>query len=991
MGVGEIGSGIERAHGVATIRLREGSVELPVGAHALTVKVSADTELRVEVEGVVADRPSLSRASLALGTAIFLHHAVHPLLALSGAGLFLRLFARVFDWLFAVRIERLELVGPKIRGAVHVVCAGIALRVPQRALRRLATRPDAASGAGALGALDVGGVLERLRELTGTMTWSAHVDGDEITLGKRWDAVDLAWKVPAAALKLHGDLTITEQGRLRISIQGGDRAPPPRSATAQAQTEPSIAGSVTVEMAGKDLAIDGDVALSLPLAGGVVTLKPGPGIALPLELRGSECALSVKSRWALRGRQVAAAAAELTLEVKAFLDDKHDLQIGPATLKTKGGRASLATSGTIDFSKGVLRVDRGKLEASVGTDQLDLLYRRFNARVDGAARLDLVLEGLAFDSATRTLAGGGRTVAQLGSPPSDATEKSVFPFLRPSAEVRLSPSGRLAIEPHRPSPAELLSDLFELSPNAHKIVPTRTPRSGASASPELKQRVSTLCKTQLRAGNRVTPLIDGKRSRPARNKLIAEAQTSLCLQALIFKDDLTGRETIDGLIAAQKRGVAVRVIVDAAGNIETVGDIVDGKPFYRELIAAGVELRLYNDPRDSWLGKLVPLLRELPNIPELPLEDLPKILKDPARLLRLLNRLVRMSNDRHDTDPAQRARIKPVIERLLTGDEHSDAWAQLATITADNVLSASELFTLLKLSRGLNHRWHEKYLVADGRAVVMGGMNVADEYLLGGTEANITVLKLTRPAWRDMDVLIEGPAAADAFASFARNWQELARRTGTKEPAISCGPPAAAVGDVEVQILQHRPLEDGDHAIGNFMIEQLKALNAGDRAWIANAYFLPTGALTAYKHALIDAARSGVDVRVVTNSASTSDLPNINKVAVFPYRELLEAGVRVFERDGESTQFRTMHTKAAVFGRQTVALGSWNADNRSESLNSEALAVIYDAALADTYAAAIRADMAPGQAVELKLPAAGASPVARELDAYLQSVLSNLM
>jgi phosphatidylserine/phosphatidylglycerophosphate/cardiolipin synthase-like enzyme len=66
-------------------------------------------------------------------------------------------------------------------------------------------------------------------------------------------------------------------------------------------------------------------------------------------------------------------------------------------------------------------------------------------------------------------------------------------------------------------------------------------------------------------------------------------------------------------------------------------------------------------------------------------------------------------------------------------------------------------------------------------------------------------------------------------------------------------------------------------------------------------------------------------------------MPQMNQAAIPVYREMLASGVRIFERTGD----RTMHQKVAMFGGNTVAVGSWNADNRSASLNSEALAVAY--------------------------------------------------
>ena len=137
----------------------------------------------------------------------------------------------------------------------------------------------------------------------------------------------------------------------------------------------------------------------------------------------------------------------------------------------------------------------------------------------------------------------------------------------------------------------------------------------------------------------------------------------------------------------------------------------------------------------------------------------------------------------------------------------------------------------------------------------------------------------------------------------------------------------------------------------------------------------------------MDAAKRGVDVRVVTNSAKTTDAPQINQAAIFPYRDLLAAGVRIFERKGE----RTMHSKTAVFGSHISAIGSWNADNRSASLNSESIAVAYSPTFAKEVEKMIINDMSPDEAFEVTLAQIGSLPLDQEIENSTMSILSDLM
>ena len=131
----------------------------------------------------------------------------------------------------------------------------------------------------------------------------------------------------------------------------------------------------------------------------------------------------------------------------------------------------------------------------------------------------------------------------------------------------------------------------------------------------------------------------------------------------------------------------------------------------------------------------------------------------------------------------------------------------------------------------------------------------------------------------------------------------------------------------------------------------LKMITAAERELlIANAYFVPTPAITA---ALKDAVRRCVAVTLVTNSPETNDLPEISMVGRGYYKDLLafnnlpevadcpnaDAGIHLWEwigrAEGDPVQQGTMHSKFAVADRRLSLVGSYNLDPRSERLNSE--------------------------------------------------------
>jgi cardiolipin synthase len=64
----------------------------------------------------------------------------------------------------------------------------------------------------------------------------------------------------------------------------------------------------------------------------------------------------------------------------------------------------------------------------------------------------------------------------------------------------------------------------------------------------------------------IQPLENGDAAYPAMLEAIAAAKTSVALASYIFRDDLVGKRFSEALIAAHRRGVAVRVLIDGIGG-----------------------------------------------------------------------------------------------------------------------------------------------------------------------------------------------------------------------------------------------------------------------------------------------------------------------------------------------------------------------------------------------------------------------------------------
>ena len=107
----------------------------------------------------------------------------------------------------------------------------------------------------------------------------------------------------------------------------------------------------------------------------------------------------------------------------------------------------------------------------------------------------------------------------------------------------------------------------------HLDMPDRQADGGASAQPAVDDNIRSLAAagqnvtgSPLIAGNAVTPYHGGDRGYPAMLDAIRDARHSVALASYIFRHDAVGRSFVAALTEAQKRGVAVRVLIDSIGS-----------------------------------------------------------------------------------------------------------------------------------------------------------------------------------------------------------------------------------------------------------------------------------------------------------------------------------------------------------------------------------------------------------------------------------------
>ena len=212
-----------------------------------------------------------------------------------------------------------------------------------------------------------------------------------------------------------------------------------------------------------------------------------------------------------------------------------------------------------------------------------------------------------------------------------------------------------------------------------------------------------------------------------------------------------------------------------------------------------------------------------------------------------------------------------------------------------------------------NNRDHRKIVVIDGRVGFTGGVNLADEYINIGSRFG---------AWKDAAVMIEGDAVRSFTLLFLQMWAIDERSPDDFSAYLDATVPCAAPQPGYVLPYADSPLDN--ERVGETFY--LSILDRADRyVHIMTPYLILDDQLIT---ALTSAAKRGVDVQII--------LPHIpDKKYAFAlakghYRELLEAGVRIFEF---TPGF--VHAKVFVSDDSKAVVGTINLDYRSLYLHFE--------------------------------------------------------
>ena len=305
----------------------------------------------------------------------------------------------------------------------------------------------------------------------------------------------------------------------------------------------------------------------------------------------------------------------------------------------------------------------------------------------------------------------------------------------------------------------------------------------------------------------------------------------------------------------------------------------------------------------------------------------------------------------------------------------------------------------------VNHRMHNKVIIADNSLAVVGGRNMGDHYFGVKEKTN----------FRDLDIAAVGPIVrdiSDAFDNFwASNWS-VPMEVVVDRPYTTD----------DLKAAQTRRLSNLSQGNYPYSIEQeMAALQEtaetfrsqliwapGIIAWddpatleetgetrevissfrnriqrLEHSFTIESAYFVAGERGLKNLTRlvdRGVDVRIMTNSLVSNDVLAAHAGHANYRKQIVKAGGELYEFRADSAGVRedwddvsraALHTKALVFDDEAIFVGSFNLDPRSSNINTEAGLYVESPELAAELKAFMDDGVQSKNAYRLTLDAAG--------------------
>ncbi|MBM2769482.1 phospholipase D family protein [Burkholderia anthina] len=280
--------------------------------------------------------------------------------------------------------------------------------------------------------------------------------------------------------------------------------------------------------------------------------------------------------------------------------------------------------------------------------------------------------------------------------------------------------------------------------------------------------------------------------------------------------------------------------------------------------------------------------------------------------------------------------------------------------------------TVFEFAR-VNRRMHNKAMIADNQAAIIGGRNIGDEYF--GASSMLE--------FGDLDVVVHGPVVNDISNEFDAFWNSP--YAYPVNALVGHDAPPGGLDQERERLRDYlRAMEDNPYVLeARHRLDQIVHGEGTELSWghatllyddpakiarapkdseghlmpqlralalrpehellIVSPYFVPGKDMVERLHAL---TARGVRVTILTNSLASTDVAAVHAGYRRYRRDLVEAGVRLYERrpSGDKSISKqviigssraSLHAKTYVFDRKSIFIGSMNLDPRSLNLNTE--------------------------------------------------------
>ena len=316
--------------------------------------------------------------------------------------------------------------------------------------------------------------------------------------------------------------------------------------------------------------------------------------------------------------------------------------------------------------------------------------------------------------------------------------------------------------------------------------------------------------------------------------------------------------------------------------------------------------------------------------------------------------------------------------------------------TSDSLLGVSRAFEFFIHMDRLNHRMHNKLMIADNFAAIVGGRNIGNEYF--GLDSNMN--------FRDMDLLAIGPIARNISESFDLYWNsrwsyppEVLAYMRPKEKSLirlkkkmqnkinknkellaTFGTEPQNWNDLISQLSGHLiwakarvlydqpPTREGIQPVQ--MAQEIGRFTkkAQREMFIISPYLIPTDQEMQTYRGLV---AKGVKIKILTNSLASNDVVIANTGYKRYRKKLIESGVALSElrADAKRGEFYgthpvrykwlCLHAKVIICDREKVYVGTMNLDPRSAIQNTEIGLLVESPRLAEHLHTVFEQDLKP--------------------------------